>query len=1002
MDSYTPIGPELEGVPENFSLANMTPSFSEYFPAQAGNALRDSGLSSIYRAAELGFANSREMGTYDELGVFQPAGPTPARRVSADYAKSKAEAAGVKVEFGTSDYTEDAVDIMIDRARRRAVRDEIVSAYDPSAVTQLGISLAAGLVDPVNVASAFIPVVGEARYAGLLAGATSFGGRSAVRAIAGAAEGVVGAALLEPAIAGAATQEGRDYSFADTMRNLLFGAGFGAGLHVTGGAFAEKVLGRTYANAPAVVPEDIVDRLPQDAKDAAMRAAIADVTEGRPVQAADVIDQLTQEDPELANAVLYAQTLKRDGPEIDDTEARIAFWEGKLSGKRTKPAGKVEDFAAWVRSVGGLRDTDGALEGYLGKGHGLPSSLYITGRGAKRTARGVEFEDLYLRAVNEGVVTNKREFIDAFRAQAGGVIAPIVRRADSELADRVKEEADYIAQAIAQSGVNPKASAAVRARAIVGREQHVIAAERARVAGALNRLEQRRAEILAGAQTKPMPKEADKPAAEKLPTSEADTIEVGDTVETAAGEEFTFGGEKGARVTAVYDDPVYGKYVSVEGSNSAIEASRVKVKAKGEKPAETLSAAVEADKATVKAEATPLSVGRQKRKMTKGERVKAKQSADSYNYDTKFDAGRRIFDEQFPGLAAKGEYYYSAFMEMREILEIGLEGGAKWLRKAIKEGLIEVRDADTGKIVTTISSRYADIDSIRDVPDLIIKFNKPSSKPADQANNKTPPRAPHQVQGKKKVMPANLGPLSPEESAKVTAEAAKVGSARFVAETTEKAARSNKMTLTETARDADGVIDLDLMKGDTVVAKLNVTPLEAEKTIQLDLIRSATGKGKNTLGTAAMRELVDALAEMFPGYEKVTGFHMSGARGKAREAGGKPNTTVEVPLKKRSATEKAVAKADEDAAAMAAAGPAAPMPDSPPAVRDALTTKELKDLAAQNKALEQKTLKRLDSLIKTMSPETAATIRAQLAKIEGDSLELAKVYESAVQCLLKP
>ena len=47
--SYAPIGPELEGVDTNFPLTNFIPSFAEYFPAQAGNALRDSGTSSIYR-----------------------------------------------------------------------------------------------------------------------------------------------------------------------------------------------------------------------------------------------------------------------------------------------------------------------------------------------------------------------------------------------------------------------------------------------------------------------------------------------------------------------------------------------------------------------------------------------------------------------------------------------------------------------------------------------------------------------------------------------------------------------------------------------------------------------------------------------------------------------------------------------------------------------------------------------------------------------------------------
>ncbi len=541
--------------------------------------------------------------------------------------------------------------------------------------------------------------------------------------------------------------------------------------------------------------------------------------------------------------MLYAQTLRRDGPSIDDTEARIAFWEGKLSGKR-KP-GQAESFVAWVRSKGGVRDIDGALEASLGKGHGLPSSIYMTARGAKRSQRGVDFEDLYLQAVNEGFVTTKQEFIDAFRSHAGGIVAPVIRRADSDALDKVAEEAEYVKAAIEQAGVNPRASNKVKARAITGREQHVVASERARLQSALTRLEARREAILKGEQPLAEPKpDENKPEPEKLPTETEETVEVGDTVETVGSEEFTLsGGEGGVRVTHVYDDPVYGKWAMVEGSNSAIELSKLQVKKKGEKPKDTLSAAVEADQ-------KPQPEG--KRSATEDEQTIFTRARHAFDYKDKFKIGREFIDQQFPAMAQTGAYYYSAFLALRDNLEMGLLGAAKWLNKAIKSGDVVIRDADTGEIVRVVDSRYTNLDTVNDMPDLVITFKNAAGKGGP-------------VTKKAKTKEPKLGPVSPEENARLNAEMAAVG-----------------------------------------------------------------------------------------------------------------------------------------AEALAAAGPRPPMPDTPKAEMSALTAKELAETTSQLKALEAKTLKRLDSLIKTMSPETAATIRAQLAKIDTESKDLAAVYESAIQCLLKP
>lgn len=333
-------------------VEEMVPSFSTYLPAAAGNVIRDSPVSSLYRATELAGANAEFSGEMDAFGVYQPGEARVATRsVSGEDAKAQAEAAGVKVNFGDTPYTPEAVEIMINRARSRAVRDVTIGAYNPSWATQLGVSLVTSLADPLNVAAAFIPFVGEARYGALLEGAVGAGARTAIRARAGAIEGLGGAALVEPLIYSAATQEGRDYSLADSMYNLAFGTAFGAGLHAAGGAVKDKLVARRLAREPAESPADIVERLPVEVKEAALRGAVSDLISGRAVQSAEIIDSLASANPAIREQLSVASALRRDGPDLADLPGRVAYWEAQLALSREtrRPMAKLlteEDRAA--------------------------------------------------------------------------------------------------------------------------------------------------------------------------------------------------------------------------------------------------------------------------------------------------------------------------------------------------------------------------------------------------------------------------------------------------------------------------------------------------------------------------------------------------------------------------------------------------------------------------------------------------------------------------------
>ncbi len=148
--------------------------------------------------------------------------------------------------FFEEDEKQSTVDILLERKKEEQSRKDIISrgpegSWNPFnsgfyyGAAKLGTSLAVSLVDPINLASAFIPVVGQARFA-WLAGRTSL--RTA-RVLRGVGEGAVGAALVEPLVYGAATYEQADYTLRDSFLNITFGSILGGGLHVGAGALRD-------------------------------------------------------------------------------------------------------------------------------------------------------------------------------------------------------------------------------------------------------------------------------------------------------------------------------------------------------------------------------------------------------------------------------------------------------------------------------------------------------------------------------------------------------------------------------------------------------------------------------------------------------------------------------------------------------------------------------------------------------------------------------------------
>ena len=184
-------------------------------------------------------------------------------------ADNKVSDAGVSLDIGERGIPEGALDLMIERKREEVKRKALIAAAPEgfwSGAAQIGTGLAVSIADPINIASAFIPVVGQARYAKLVANTTTAVGKTAVRAGVGVTEGLVGAALVEPVILLSAQAEQADYGLYDSFLNLTFGAVLGGGLHAGLGAIGDSI-----GRASPQTKEDLI------------RSAVGQVMDNKPV-----------------------------------------------------------------------------------------------------------------------------------------------------------------------------------------------------------------------------------------------------------------------------------------------------------------------------------------------------------------------------------------------------------------------------------------------------------------------------------------------------------------------------------------------------------------------------------------------------------------------------------------------------------------------------------------------------------------------------------------------
>jgi len=179
---------------------------------------------------------------FAETGILQP---RPQRKdiVSKDEANQEGQQYGLKYHFDT---TKAILDHDIARERERIAREELIKRGPSGGWAQgayMVTPFVAGMIDPINIASSFIPVAGPAaRIAGISEKALTASLRN--RVLAASFEGAVGNLVTEPVEWAMLSAQHRDYTLGQTMNNFVLGGLMGGtfrGLHETAKFGLEKI-----------------------------------------------------------------------------------------------------------------------------------------------------------------------------------------------------------------------------------------------------------------------------------------------------------------------------------------------------------------------------------------------------------------------------------------------------------------------------------------------------------------------------------------------------------------------------------------------------------------------------------------------------------------------------------------------------------------------------------------------------------------------------------------
>ena len=242
------------------------------------------------------------------------------------------EYAGMGLYF-EQDTREGVVDYLVKRKEIEQQRSSIMARGPQNTYgTFFLASMATNFLDPINIGAAFVPIVGEARFANMVARS----GKNVARLQRGFVEGFVGNAGIEPIVYGVARSEQADYDKYDSFFNVAFGGIMGSTLHVGFGKIGDIVADKTgkpniYQRLGAISPENQQDLL---------RYSVGKILKGEAVDTADVVTNKTRIGDEqlsrIENQINEFKTLYKESVDKQDYNSAKVYLQNIRNLQKTE------------------------------------------------------------------------------------------------------------------------------------------------------------------------------------------------------------------------------------------------------------------------------------------------------------------------------------------------------------------------------------------------------------------------------------------------------------------------------------------------------------------------------------------------------------------------------------------------------------------------------------------------------------------------------------------
>jgi hypothetical protein len=358
-------------------LIDIAPGGSQAVEAQGTYGVPSNAGEVLGEAAAGGFAHAfpayETSRAETEQGIPLDAGEAMGRAIAGTPTTGFAPAPGIlspeeaNARYGIKDRLSwtapvpDSVAAEQNRRQRDAIaREDVIARREggflTGGVARFGAGLAGGLpglIDPLNLAASFMPLVPTARAALWAARFGDVGGG----ALTGAVTGAAGQAALTPYQYLLSKNEGEDYGAVDAILNIALGAVFGGGLHVAGSLFGRRGADLSLA----------LDREQPETREALLRGAIADLADDRPVSAPGALAERVRAEGEAQAQRMRdtdAALLARRPAGLDPYERtprepmRLASYLQREGGVQNE-GGEIGEILDWLQSRPGLVNKNG-------------------------------------------------------------------------------------------------------------------------------------------------------------------------------------------------------------------------------------------------------------------------------------------------------------------------------------------------------------------------------------------------------------------------------------------------------------------------------------------------------------------------------------------------------------------------------------------------------------------------------------------------------------------